>query len=54
MTLKQSISDKRAAAAKNDEVLQHWQREHDKLHLVDVEYVLDCESKTRSITNSVL
>ncbi len=45
MTLKQTISDKRAAASKNEEVLGHWQREHDKLHLVDVEYVLDSGRK---------
>ena len=40
MTLKQAMDDKKAAAAKNDGVLQHWQREHDKLRLVDVEYEL--------------
>lgn len=37
MELKQRLTDLKREAASNEEVLQHWQNEHDKLKLVDVE-----------------
>lgn len=33
------MNDTKKDAGKNDEVLRHWQNEHDKLKLADVEYV---------------
>lgn len=39
MELKQKISDAKKEAAENDKYLRHWQSEHDKLRLVDIEYV---------------
>lgn len=37
--MKQKISDSKKEAAENDKYLRHWQSEHDKLRLVDIEYV---------------
>jgi structural maintenance of chromosome 4 len=37
MELEQSLADAKKEAAENDKYLQHWQSEHDKLRLVDIE-----------------
>lgn len=42
MELKQIITDAKKEAAENDKFLRHWQSEHDKLQLVDIEYVVLC------------
>ena len=39
MELKQSLADAKKEAAENDKYIHHWTAEHDKLSLVDVEYV---------------
>lgn len=40
MELQQSLNDTRKEAADNERTLQHWQNEHDKLKLEDIEWVI--------------
>lgn len=37
MELTQKLNDVKKEAAANEEALQHWQTEHDKLRLQDIE-----------------
>jgi structural maintenance of chromosome 4 len=39
MELKQQLADVKKEAIDNEKALQHWQHEHDKLKLTDIEYV---------------
>ena len=39
MELMQKLGDIKKEAASNEEALQHWQTEHDKLKLHDIELV---------------
>jgi hypothetical protein len=40
MELQQSLNDTKKEAADNERTLQHWQNEHDKLKLEDIECVV--------------
>ena len=40
MELQQALTDAKKEAAENDKYIRHWQSEHDKLKLIDIEYVL--------------
>ena len=42
MELKQIITEAKKEAAENDKFMRHWQSEHDKLQLVEIEYVVFC------------
>ena len=37
MELEQALADAKKEAAENEKYLNHWQSEHDKLKLVDIE-----------------
>jgi structural maintenance of chromosome 4 len=37
MELKQSLNDTKKEAAENDRLIDHWQTEHDKLKLEEIE-----------------
>jgi hypothetical protein len=40
MELQQSLNDTKKEASDNERTLQHWQNEHDKLKLEDIECVV--------------
>lgn len=37
MVLKQTLTDAKKEAAENTRAVEHWQREHDRLKLEDIE-----------------